>query len=133
VNAITRVRVNRMYESCERHTFFVELTNHEGFTTTPSSWATGSLYKQEDSRKARSQLVKMGYDPGPEAYPQHQGLSLEEARDRALTDAADWADFFDIKPDPFIVDGVEIKPMLTFDSYTMQREERSEDARNAAA
>ena len=96
--AITRISVSKMYESCERTSFYVMLTSDEGFTMTASSHQTGSIYTN------------------------HEGLSIDEARDRALIDAANWADFLRIEADPFIDDGKSYEPSMTFDSYTIQRE-----------
>jgi len=98
MNRINRIRVFHMHETCERDTFFVELTTDEGFTMTPESFATGSLYDN------------------------FKGLSLEEARDRALTSAADWGDFLRVPVDPYFADGVEIKPSFLMETYTVQRE-----------
>jgi hypothetical protein len=97
---VQHVRVYYMYESCERHTYAVQLVNDEGFTMDPASYRTGSVYNN------------------------FEGLSREEARDRALIDAADWADFFDIEPKPFIEDGEIHTPSMTFDKYSDRRKSR---------
>lgn len=94
---IERIRVVSMWESCNRTTFYVELTNDEGFTMTPCAHATGS------------------------DYTNGEGLTIEEARDRAVTDAGTWGDFLRITPEPFIVDGVEIKPRIPMEFYTTRR------------
>ena len=94
---ITRISIMKTYESCERTSFYVMLTSDEGFTMTAASYQTGSIYTN------------------------HEGLSIEEARDRALIDAANWADFLRIEADPLIEDGETFKPSMTFDSYTIQR------------
>jgi hypothetical protein len=95
---IIRVRVTSMWESCQRTTFYVELESDEGFTMTPAGYATGS------------------------EYTNFEGLSLEEARDRALIDAHQWADFLQLTVEPFIVDGVAIEPSMTLKGYTYRRE-----------
>ena len=97
-NSIVRVRVTSMRESCNRTTFYVELKTDEGFTMTPCGHATGS------------------------DYTNGKGLSIEEARDRAVTDAGTWGDFLRITPDPLIVDGVEVKPSVPLNFYTTRRE-----------
>lgn len=94
---ITRISIMKTYESCERTSFYVMLTSDEGFTMTAASHRTGSVYTN------------------------HEGLSIEEARDRALIDAANWADFLQVEADPFIEDGKTIEPSMTFDSYEIQR------------
>ena len=94
---IASVSVFKTYESCERHTFYVRLTNGEGFSIEPMSYATGSVYTN------------------------HEGLSIDEARDRALIDAADWADFFGLSPEPYLEDGKRFEPLMTFNRYTTRR------------
>ncbi|WP_298848902.1 hypothetical protein [uncultured Salinicola sp.] len=95
---IIRIRIRRMYESCERTTFHVMLHSDEGFEMTAAAHATGSVYTN------------------------HEGLSIEEARDRALIDAADWGDFLGIAVDPLIGDdGQPVEPSLTFDRYDRRR------------
>ncbi|PAL23588.1 hypothetical protein [Sphingopyxis sp. GW247-27LB] len=94
---ITRIHVTRIYESCERITFFVQVTTDEGFEMTVVSHATGSIYTDG------------------------KGLTVDEARDRALTDAADWGDFLRIAPDPFLVDGYIVDPKLRFERFTTRR------------
>jgi hypothetical protein len=74
---ITRIRVFFTWETCERHTFYVELTTAEGFTMTPQAFATGSVYTNG------------------------VGLSIDEARDRALITAHDWADFLGVPVDEY--------------------------------
>lgn len=96
-NSIVRIRVTSMHESCNRTTFYVELTTDEGFTMTPCGHATGS------------------------DYTDGQGLTIEEARDRAVTDAGTWGDFLRITPEPLIMDGVEIMPRVPMDLYTTRR------------
>jgi len=106
MSVITSVVVRSMYESCERTTFYVMLLSDEGFDMTAASHRTGSIYTN------------------------HEGLSIEEARDRALIDAANWGDFLQIEPTPFLdADGNTVEPSMTFDSYTMRREmaERKKD------
>lgn len=94
---IVRIRVTSMWESCNRTTFYVELTTDEGFAMTPCGHATGS------------------------DYTEGRGLTIEEARDRAVTDAGTWGDFLRITPEPLIVDGVEIRPSVPLEFYTKRR------------
>ena len=99
MSVITSVVVRSMYESCERTTFYVMLLSDEGFDMTAASHRTGSIYTN------------------------HEGLSIEEARDRALIDAANWGDFLQIEVEPFLdADGNTVEPSMTFDSYTIRRE-----------
>lgn len=98
MNNIVAVSVFKTWESCERTTFYVSLRNSEGFTLEPISYRTGSVYTN------------------------FEGLSIEEARDRALIDAADWADFLGLVVEPYIEDGVEYKPSMTFNKYQIRRE-----------
>jgi hypothetical protein len=102
MSKIVSIRVFSTYESCERTTYYVELTSDEGFTMTPCSHATGSIYTD------------------------HAGLSKEEARERALIDAADWGDYLNIEPEPLVEDGVVIEPTFKFQKYTLRREARRE-------
>lgn len=101
---IVRIRVFKTWESCERTTFYVELTTDEGFTMTPRSWATGSIYTN------------------------HEGLSIEEARDRALTDANEWGDFLQITVEPYEEDGVIYTPSFPLELYTTRRELAERDS-----
>jgi hypothetical protein len=99
---IVSISVFSMWESCERTTYFVRLKTDEGFDMTPASYRTGSVYTN------------------------FEGLTKEEARERAMMDAASWGDFLCIPVTPLIetIDGVEteMKPKRTFDSYGMRRE-----------
>jgi len=104
---VVKVDVYRMTESCERTTYFVRLTSDEGLTKDADSFASHCIYDDMNGTK---------------------GLPVEEARDRALTTAADWADFFKLEVTPFYEDGVLHEPLMTFDIYTAQREEAAEDA-----
>ena len=98
MHKIVKIHVFSMYESCERTTFFVRVTTDEGMTKEVEAHQTGSTYTNGE------------------------GLSIEEARDRALIDAATWGDFLGIDVDPFTgEDGTVIEPSMTFDSYTMKR------------
>lgn len=101
---IVRIRVTSMWESCNRTTFYVELTTDEGFTMTPCGHETGS------------------------DYTNGEGLTIKEARDRAITDAGTWGDFLCIKPEPFFADGVEVKPTVPLELYTTRRELAKRDA-----
>lgn len=104
---ITRIRVLRMDESCERTTFLVELTTDEGFTMTPCSHATGSTYTKG------------------------VGLSVDEARDRALTEALEWGDLLRMPVDPYVVAGVTYESSMPMETYTTQRELSARDAEEA--
>jgi hypothetical protein len=107
-----KVDVYSMYESCKRTTFFVRLTTDEGMTMDPESFASHSIYNDMDGTV---------------------GLTVEEARDRALTSAHEWADFFQLEVTPYYEEGVLYEPLMTFDTYTMRREEAAEDAAAAVA
>ena len=99
---IVRIRVTAMHESCQRWTFYVELTTDEGFTMTPCCHVTGSLYTD------------------------FKGLSKEEACERAVTEAMEWGDFLLIPVDPYVLDGVLVEPDILMDTYTGQREDLAE-------
>lgn len=100
MNKIVRIHITSMFETCNRTTFYVQLTTDEGFEMTAAGHATGS------------------------DYTNGKGLSIEEARDRALIDAADWGDFLGIVPEPFLVDNEVIEPSMTFDRYDTRRKLR---------
>jgi hypothetical protein len=95
--SIVRIRVFRMDESCERTTFFVELKTDEGFTMTPCCHRTGSVYTNGE------------------------GLSVEEARDRALTEALEWGDLLRMTVEPYAEDGVTYESSFPLETYTTQR------------
>ena len=92
---IVKVAVTKMWESCKRTTFFVQLTTDEGYSITSASYCTGSIY-------------------GP-------GLELVEARDRALTDAGIWADLLELKVEPYSEGGVTYQPSMPMEIYTTRR------------
>jgi len=94
---IVKIRVFKTWESCERTTYYVELLTDEGFTMTPCGHATGSVYTD------------------------HKGLSKDEARDRALCDAAEWGDFLGIEPEPFEEDGEVHTTSFKLQTYTTRR------------
>lgn len=94
---ITAIRITRMYESCERTTYYVDLVSSEGFTNTVAAHATGSIYTD------------------------HVGLSVEAARDRALIDADTWADFFGLTPAPYVEEGVTYEPSMLMRRYETRR------------
>lgn len=98
---IVKIDIFRMTESCDRTTYFVRLTTDEGMTMTPSSFASHCLYDDIAGR---------------------QGLSVTEARDRALTEAHEWGDFLEIEVTPYREDGITYEPSLPFETYTMRRE-----------
>lgn len=104
---IVGIRVYRTTESCERTSYYVELRTDEGFTKTPDCHVTGSVYTKG------------------------VGLSVEEARDRALTDAADWSDLLGIPVDPYEEEGVVHEPSFPLEIYTTQRELAARDADTA--
>lgn len=97
LKTIIAIRVFKMWETCERTTYYVELTTDEGFTMTPSGHATGSIYTNG------------------------QGLSIEQARDRALIDAASWGDFLGIEVEPYIEDDITHTPSMTLNTYSTRR------------
>lgn len=106
---IVSIYVQSTYESCERTTFYVTLKTDEGFTMTPAGHRTGSIYTNGE------------------------GLSIEEARDRALIDAANWADFLQLEVEPFVdADGNAVTPSLTFESYRIQREMKAPQTSDVA-
>jgi len=109
---IVKVDVYRMTESCQRTTYFVRLTTDEGFTLDPEAHRSHCIYDDMNGTT---------------------GLPVETARDQALTTAANWADFLDLPVTPYYEDGVLYEPLMTFESYTMQREEAAEDAAREAA
>jgi hypothetical protein len=98
VGAITKISLMMTWESCERTTYYIVLTNDEGFTLTPDAHRTGSIYTN------------------------HEGLTKEEARDRALIDAHNWSDFLQIPFTPYVEEDVVYEPSMTFNSFTMRRE-----------
>ncbi len=100
---IVSIAVKKMYETCERTTYSVDVTTDEGFEMTVAGHATGSVYTNGE------------------------GLSIEEARERALCDAADWGDFLGIQPDDFIEDGVVKKPTFEMRRYETRRALRRRD------
>ena len=99
MHKIIRICVVHMYESCERHTYYVRADTDEGYSKEVEGHRTGSVYNN------------------------FEGLTRDEARDRALIDAATWGDFLGIKPEPYYEDGKLYEPSMTFDSYTMRREQ----------
>lgn len=94
---ITAIRIYSMHESCQRTTFYVDLVSDEGFTITVASHRTGSVYTN------------------------FEGLTLEEARDRALIDADTWGDFLGIAPTPYTDDGMTYQPSMTMRPYETRR------------
>jgi hypothetical protein len=97
VRNIVSIRVHSMYESCQRTTYYVDLKTDEGFVMTAAGHATGSVYTD------------------------FVGLTKEEARERALLDAYDWADFLQLEVDPLVEEGVEYKPKRPMARYTTRR------------
>ena len=96
-NSITAINIYSLWESCQRTTFYVDLLSSEGFTITVASHRTGSVYTN------------------------FEGLSLEEARERALIDADTWGDFLGIVPQPYTADGVTYEPSMVMRPYSTQR------------
>lgn len=97
---VKSVSVYGIYESCERTTYFVRLVTDEGFSKDVEAHQTGSIYTN------------------------HEGLSVEEALDRALIDAATWGDFLNIEPDPYYRDKQLVEPSCSLSSYRYQRQEK---------
>ena len=100
---IVSISVSSMWESCERTTYFVRLVTDEGFDMTPASYRTGSIYTN------------------------FEGLTKDEARERAMMDAASWGDFLCIPVDALVEkdengNDVVMTPKRTFNSYGMRRE-----------
>lgn len=94
---ITAIRVVSLWETCQRTTYWVELETDEGFTKTPDCHRTGSVYTN------------------------FEGLSKEEARERALIDAHQWSDFLGIPVEPYVEDGVIHEPAMKLEPYTTRR------------
>jgi hypothetical protein len=88
---ITRVSITKMTESNQRTTYFVTLVNCLDQVITPAAFSTGTG------------AVK--------------GLSVKEARDRALIEAHEWAGFLGLTAEPFVEDGKEIKPTTVIGAY----------------
>lgn len=95
---IVKIRILKMHESCQRTTFFVDVITDEGFNMTVAGHATGSVYTN------------------------FEGLTIDQARDRALTDAHNWSDFLQIPLDPYVEDGVTYEPEHKFEFYHIRRE-----------
>lgn len=107
MHKIVKISVFGMYESCERWTYYVRATTDEGMTKEVDGHVTGSLYTEVDGVR--------------------QGLTRDEARDRALIDAATWGDFLGIEPTPFVEkddEGNEVtyEPSMVFHFYRNRRE-----------
>lgn len=96
---ITEIRVVSLWETCERWTYFVEVTTDEGLKNTLFSFATGSVVDG------------------------HAGLSRDTARDQALVMADRWGDYLEITVEPFVEDGVLHEPSMRMMPYTNQRED----------
>jgi hypothetical protein len=94
---IESIRMYSMHESCQRTTFYVDLVSSEGFTITVASHRTGSVYTN------------------------FEGLTLEEARDRALIEADTWGDFLGLTPNPYTSDGVTHEPSMKMRPYETRR------------
>lgn len=109
MSQIVSISVYSAYESCERTTFYVRVTTDEGLTKDVEGHRTGSIYTNGE------------------------GLSIEEARDRALIDAATWGDFLGIEPEPFVDGaGVAHRPSMKISTYGCQRDlEMRRASRNA--
>jgi len=105
MNQIVNIRVHRMDESCKRATFYVRLTTDEGFSMEVAGHRTGHEYRDPDTQE----MVVV------------PGLSVEEARDRALMDAADWGDFLRLAIDPYVEEGSVISPKMRFETYETRR------------
>jgi len=115
---IVSIAIVKTWETCERTRYYVELTTDEGFSTTPCCHSTGSVHKTLDGQT--------------KAIP---GLSIEEARSRALYDADDWSDLLGIPVDPFEDDGVIHTPKNPMRRFTTRRvldeRRRIKDAANS--
>lgn len=102
--AINGIHIKRMTESCARTTYYVDIISDEGFVKTVEGHKTGHFFMQDGER------VEV------------PGLSIEEARDRALIDANTWADFLGLTLEPYEEDGVVHSASMAFHTYTMRRE-----------
>lgn len=103
---IVSIRVVRMWETCKRTTYYVELTTDEGFTMTPVSHRTGSMHEA--------------------------GLSIEAARNRAIIDAGRWADFLELTAEPYVEKDVTYEPSFPMLPYTMRRANGERDTAKSA-
>jgi hypothetical protein len=101
VSQIVRISVYYMYETCERHSYYVRATTDEDLHKDVDGHCTGSVYNN------------------------FEGIDREEARDRALMDALVWGDFLGITPDPYVEDGVTYEPSMNLSTYSYQRERRA--------
>lgn len=86
---IIRVHVEKMVES-SGPSWWVTLTNAAGKTITPQMW---------------------------KAPINEPGLSAEEARDRALIEVDEWADFLGFETEVYKEDGVVYEPSLTIGHF----------------
>ena len=86
------VYVSKLVESGPRYSFWVVIENSKGQTLTPQVFRAYS-------------------------YNGSSGLSIEEARDRALIEAHELAGFFGMKAEPFYDNGVLYEPTMVFDRY----------------
>lgn len=111
---IVEVSVVRMDESCERTTYYVRLTTDEGFHTEPCAHRTGSVHMVEGERVVTP------------------GLPIEEAMQRALSDAGDWSDLLQIPMTPYVEKGVVQKAIWDRNRFTnMRRLDEKRAARKA--
>ena len=90
---VAAVYVGRMIETGDRPSYWVTIRNAAGQTITPS--------------------VFRAYD-----FNGTEGLSNDDARDRALMEASEWADFFGIEMTPYIEGGVRYEPSMTLGAYS---------------
>lgn len=97
MNNIAAIRVMKTWETCNRTRFYVMLDSDEGFDMTVVCHSTGS------------------------DYTDGVGLSIEEARDRALIDAHRWGDFLGMEVTPFIEDGITYEPSMKMLPYHTRR------------
>lgn len=92
------VYVQRMTESGNRLSFWTTIKNAAGQEITPS--------------------VFRAYE-----YNGFEGLSVEEARDRALIEASEWASFFGMKATPYYENDILFQPSMTLGCYEDHEQE----------
>ena len=98
---IIGIRISKLWETCDRTSFYVTLESDEGFDKQVECHRTNSIMDREAG---------------------HPGISIDEARDRALIDVHRWADFLNLELDPYIEDSVLYEPSMRMLPHTVQRE-----------
>lgn len=111
---IVEISIYRTYESCERTRYYVRLTTDEGFHTDPCCHSTGHVEMVDGERVV---------------VP---GIPVEEALQRALSDAGDWADLLEIPMTPYVENGVVQKAVWNRNRFTIERQIDAKRAERAA-